>query len=70
MKKNKNEKKKKFWTYFVKIFAVYLLYFSIFDSMKKYGNIYLAMDYFFLVHEYIKMSLTYENVGICFGPYN
>jgi hypothetical protein len=38
--------------------------------MKKCGNNYFAMDYIFLLHEYTKMSNTYGNFAICFGPYN
>ena len=44
MKKNKNENKKKILTYFLKIFSVYFLYFSIFDSMQKCGNNYFTME--------------------------
>jgi hypothetical protein len=68
MKKNKDLDKKKSFTYSFYILAVYFLYFSIFDSMKKCGNIYFAMEYIFLVHEYIKMSNTYTNFGIFFWP--
>jgi hypothetical protein len=49
------EEEKEDFDLFLKIFALYFLYFSMFDLIKKY--------------EYIKMSHKYGNVGICFGPY-
>jgi hypothetical protein len=58
---NKNENKEKILAYSFKIFAVYFLYFSKFDTMKECGNIYFVMDYIFLLHEYAKMSQTYGN---------
>ena len=51
-------------------FAVYFLYFSLFDSIQKCVNIYLGIQYIYFKSEYTKMSQTYEKFDVCFDQYS